>query len=138
MLAPKRVRYRKAQKGRMRGVAQRGSDVSYGDYALQAVGASWITSKQIEAGRVAISRHVKRAGRLWIRIFPDKPISKKPAETRMGKGKGNPEEWVAVVNRGRVIFEIEGVPETVAREAFRLAAHKLPLKTRFLVRGAEL
>ncbi len=138
MLAPKRVRYRKAQKGRMRGVTQRGSDVSYGDYALQALGASWITSKQIEAGRVAISRHVKRAGRLWIRIFPDKPISKKPAETRMGKGKGNPEEWVAVVNRGRVIFEIEGVPEEVAREAFRLAAHKLPLKTRFLVRGAEL
>ena len=138
MLAPKRVRYRKAQKGRMRGIAQRGSDVSYGDFALQAIGASWITSKQIEAGRVAISRHVKRTGRLWIRIFPDKPTSKKPAETRMGKGKGNPEEWVAVVNRGRVIFEIEGVPETVAREAFRLAAHKLPLKTRFLVRGAEL
>lgn len=138
MLAPKRVRYRKAQKGRMRGIAQRGSDVSYGDFALQALGASWITSKQIEAGRVAISRHVKRAGRLWIRIFPDKPVSKKPAETRMGKGKGNPEEWVAVVNRGRVIFEIEGVPEDIAREAFRLAAHKLPIKTRFLVRGAEL
>ncbi len=138
MLAPKRVRYRKAQKGRMRGVAQKGCDVSYGDFALQALGASWITSKQIEAGRVAISRHVKRAGRLWIRIFPDKPTSKKPAETRMGKGKGNPEEWVAVVNRGRVIFEIEGVPEPIAREAFRLAAHKLPVRTRFLVRGAEL
>lgn len=138
MLAPKRVRYRKAQKGRMRGIAQSGSDVSYGDFALQALGASWVTSKQIEAGRVAISRHVKRAGRLWIRIFPDKPISKKPAETRMGKGKGNPEEWVAVVKRGRVIFEIEGVPEPIAREAFRLAAHKLPVKTRFLVRGAEL
>jgi len=122
----------------MRGVAQKGCDVSYGDFALQALGASWITSKQIEAGRVAISRHVKRAGRLWIRIFPDKPISKKPAETRMGKGKGNPEEWVAVVNRGRVIFEIEGVPEPIAREAFRLAAHKLPVRTRFLVRGAEL
>jgi len=138
MLAPKRVRYRKMQKGRMRGIAQRGCDVSYGDFALQSLGASWITSKQIEAGRVAISRHVKRAGRLWIRIFPDKPTSKKPAETRMGKGKGNPEEWVAVVNRGRVIFEIEGVPEAIAREAFRLAAHKLPVATRFLVRGAEL
>ena len=138
MLAPKRVRYRKAQKGRMRGIAQQGSDVSYGDFALQALGASWVTSKQIEAGRVAISRHVKRQGRLWIRIVPDKPISKKPAETRMGKGKGNPEEWVAVVRRGRVLFEIEGVPEPIAREAFRLAAHKLPLKTRFLVRGAEL
>jgi large subunit ribosomal protein L16 len=138
MLAPKRVKYRKAQKGRMRGIAQKGSDVSYGDFALQALGASWVTSKQIEAGRVAISRHVKRTGRLWIRIFPDKPTSKKPAETRMGKGKGNPEEWVAVVRRGRVIYEIEGVPETIAREAFRLAAHKLPLQTRFLVRGAEL
>jgi large subunit ribosomal protein L16 len=138
MLSPKRVRYRKMQKGRMRGIAQSGSDVSYGDFALQAIGASWVTSKQIEAGRVAISRHVKRVGRLWIRIFPDKPISKKPAETRMGKGKGNPEEWVAVVRRGRVIFEIEGVPEPIAREAFRLAAHKLPVKTRFLVRGAEL
>jgi large subunit ribosomal protein L16 len=138
MLAPKRVKFRKAQKGRMRGIAQKGSDVSYGDFALQALGASWVTSKQIEAGRVAISRHVKRQGRLWIRIFPDKPTSKKPAETRMGKGKGNPEEWVAVVRRGRVIFEIEGVPEPIAREAFRLAAHKLPLQTRFLVRGAEL
>ncbi|MBI2891997.1 MAG: 50S ribosomal protein L16 [Deltaproteobacteria bacterium] len=138
MLAPKRVKFRKMQKGRMRGVSQKGCDVSYGDFALQSLDACWVTSKQIEAGRVAISRHVKRQGRLWIRIFPDKPISKKPAETRMGKGKGNPEEWVAVVKRGRVIFEIQGVPEPMAREAFRLASHKLPVKTRFLTRGAEL
>src|SRR5262245_40642612 len=119
MLAPKRVKYRKQMKGRVRGIARKGCDVSYGDFALQTLDAAWITSKQIEAGRVAISRHVKRVGRLWIRIFPDKPTSKKPAETRMGKGKGNPEEWVAVVQRGRVIFEIEGVPENIAREAFR-------------------
>ena len=138
MLAPKRVKYRKQMKGRVRGITRKGCDVSYGDFALQTLDAAWITSKQIEAGRVAISRHVKRVGRLWIRIFPDKPTSKKPAETRMGKGKGNPEEWVAVVQRGRVIFEIEGVPETIAREAFRLAAHKLPVQTRFLVRGAEI
>ena len=134
MLAPKRVRYRKAQKGRMRGIAQKGSDVSYGDFALQALGASWVTSKQIEAGRVAISRHVKRAGRLWIRIFPDKPISKKPAETRMGKGKGNPEMWVAVIKPGRMLFEMEGVPRDVAVQALRLAASKLPLATRFVAR----
>ena len=138
MLSPKRVKYRKMQKGRMRGMARTGCDVSYGDFALQSLDAAWITSKQIEAGRVAISRHVKRAGRLWIRIFPDKPISKKPAETRMGKGKGNPEEWVAVVKRGRVLFEMQGVPEAMAREAFRLASHKLPVKTRFISRGDEI
>jgi large subunit ribosomal protein L16 len=129
MLSPKRTKFRKQQKGKNRGIAWRGSDVSFGDFALQAVGRSFITSRQIEAGRMAITRHVKRAGKLWIRIFPDKPITKKPLEVRMGSGKGSVEGWVCVVK--------PGVPEKDAREAFRLAAAKLPIETRFLARGAE-
>ncbi|MBN1335558.1 MAG: 50S ribosomal protein L16 [Deltaproteobacteria bacterium] len=132
MLSPKRTKYRKAQKGRMRGVARRGCEVSFGGFALQATSCGWVTARQIEAARVALTRHVKRGGQVWIRVFPDKPISKKPAETRMGKGKGNPEEWVAVVRPGKVLYEIAGVEEDVAREAFRLAGHKLPIRTRFL------
>lgn len=135
MLSPSKVKHRKQQKGRMRGTAYRGSDVSFGDFGLQAEECGWITARQIEAARVAINRHVKRGGKLWIRIFPDKPISKKPLETRMGRGKGAPEEWVAVVKPGRVLYEISGVDEATAREAFRLAGHKLPVKTRFLTRG---
>ena len=138
MLSPKRVKFRKTFKGRTKGIASRGIAVSFGEFAIKTLDPGWITNRQIEAARVAMTREMKRGGKVWIRIFPDKPISKKPAETRMGKGKGNPEEWVAVVRRGRVLFEIEGVPEPIAREAFRLAAHKLPVKTRFLVRGAEL
>lgn len=134
MLQPKKVKHRKQQKGRMRGLAYRGSDVSFGDYGLKAVGRGRITARQIEAARIAMTRHVKRGGKIWIRIFPDKPITKKPAETRMGKGKGNPEEWVCVVKPGRMLYEMEGVPLDVAREAFRLAAHKLPIETRFVVR----
>ena len=134
MLAPKKVKYRKKQKGRMRGMAYRGSTVSFGEYALMCLSPGWITAKQIEAGRIAMTRHVKRGGKIWIRIFPDKPITKKPAETRMGKGKGSPEEWVAVVKPGKIMYEMEGVPLPVAREAFRLAARKLPVKTRFVVR----
>jgi len=134
MLSPKRVKYRKKQKGRMRGLAYRGSDVSFGTYGLQATECGRITSRQIEAARVALTRHVKRGGKVWIRLFPDKPISKKPAETRMGKGKGAPEFWVAVIKPGRVLYELDGVPEDVAREAFRLAGHKLPVGTRFLKR----
>jgi len=137
MLSPKRTKFRKQQKGKNRGIAWRGSDVSFGDFGLQAVGRSYITSRQIEAGRMAITRHVKRAGKLWIRIFPDKPITKKPLEVRMGSGKGSVEGWVCVVKPGRVLFEISGVPEKDAREAFRLAAAKLPIETRFLARGAE-
>ena len=135
MLSPKKVKYRKQQKGRMRGTAHRGSDVSFGDYGLQAVGRDWITARQIEASRMAIQRHVKRAGKLWIRVFPDKPITKKPLEVRMGSGKGSVEGWVAVVKPGKVLFEISGVTEKMAREAFHLAAAKLPLETRFLARG---
>ena len=134
MLAPKRVRYRKRQKGRMKGAAYRGNKVSFGDFGLKALECGWITAKQIEAARIAITRHVKRGGKVWIRIFPDKPITKKPAETRMGKGKGSPEGWVAVVKPGRILYEIKGVPEDVAREAFRLASHKLPIATRFVSR----
>jgi large subunit ribosomal protein L16 len=134
MLAPKKVKYRKKQKGNMRGRPLRGTQVSFGEYGLMALAPGWITSKQIEAGRVAMTRHVKRGGKIWIRIFPDKPITKKPAETRMGKGKGSPEEWVAVVKPGKIMYEMEGVPESVAREAFRLAAMKLPIRTRFVVR----
>src|SRR5215218_8443782 len=134
MLSPKKVKYRKSMKGNMRGVAYAGSDVSFGDYGLQAMECGRITSRQIEAARMAITRHVKRAGKLWIRFFPDKPVSKKPQETRMGKGKGNPEEWVAVVRPGRVMYELEGVTETLAREAFHLAEHKLSVQTRFLGR----
>lgn len=135
MLQPKRTKFRKQQKGRNRGVAWRGSDVSFGDYALQSMDNAWITGRQIEAGRMAIQRHVKRAGKLWIRVFPDKPITKKPLEVRMGSGKGGVEGWVAVVKPGRVLFEISGVTEKEARDAFALASAKLPIETRVLVRG---
>jgi large subunit ribosomal protein L16 len=134
MLAPKRVKFRKQQKGRMRGMAFRGSAVSFGDFGLKALGCGYLTSRQIEAARVAISRHVKRGGKLWIRVFPDKSITKKPAETRMGKGKGSPEAWVAVIKPGRMLYEIKGVPEDIARAALNLAAHKLPIPTRFVSR----
>jgi len=135
MLQPKKVKYRKMMKGRMKGKAHRGSTVSFGEYGLQAMDRGRITARQIEAARIAMTRYVKRGGKIWIRIFPDKPISKKPAETRMGKGKGNPEEWVVVVKPGRVLYEMEGVSSKVAQEAFRLAANKLPLQTRFVARG---
>ena len=138
MLSPKRVKYRKRQKGRMRGYAHRGSEVSFGDFGLQATERGWLSARQIEAGRIALTRHVKRGGQVWIRVFPDKPLSKKPAETRMGKGKGNPEKWVAVVKPGRILYELEGVPEEMAREAFRLCGHKLPLSTRFMLRREVL
>ena len=138
MLAPKRVKLRKTHKGRMRGKATRGNRVSFGEYGLQAQEASWITNRQIEAARVAMTRHIKRGGKVWIRIFPDKPITQKPAETRMGKGKGNPEGWVAVVKPGRIMFELEGVPEEMAIKAMELAAAKLPIKTRFVVREHQL
>jgi large subunit ribosomal protein L16 len=134
MLSPKRVKYRKQQKGRMRGAAWRGSSIDFGEYALQALEPAWITAKQIEAARVAITRHVKRGGKLWVRIFPDKPVTFKPAETRMGKGKGNPEYYVAVVKPGRILFELAGVNEGLAKESMMLAARKLPIKTRFMVR----
>ena len=135
MLLPKRVKYRKQQRGRMTGTALRGAEVDFGEYGLQALEPAWITNRQIEAARVALTRHIKRGGKVWIRIFPDKPVTMKPAETRMGKGKGNPEHWVAVVKPGRVLFELEGVAEKTAREALRLAAAKLPIKTRVIVRG---
>ena len=122
-------------KGRIRGVAKAGTDVHFGDYGLQAISSGRVTARQIEAARIAMTRHVKRQGKIWIRVFPDKPVSKKPAETRMGKGKGPVDAWVAVVKRGRVMYEMDGIPEDVAREALRLAAHKLPIKTRFLKRG---
>ena len=134
MLSPKRVKYRKQQKGKIKGKASRGNTISFGDYGLQTLEPGWITNRQIEAARVAMTRHIKRGGKVWIRIFPDKPITSKPAETRMGKGKGNPEGWVAVVKPGRVMFELEGVEESVARRALELAAAKLPVKTRFLIR----
>jgi len=134
MLQPKKVKHRKVQKGRLKGKAWRGSRVSFGDYALQAQGHGFITARQIEAARIAMTRHIKRGGKVWIRIFPDKPVSKKPAETRMGKGKGNPESWVARVKRGRILYEIEGVSEEVAHEALRLAAHKLPIRTKVVIR----
>ena len=134
MLSPKKVKWRKQQKGRMRGLAKGGNTVDFGDWALQAVECGWITARQIEAARVAINRHIKRGGKLYLRMFPDKPITKKPAETRMGKGKGNPEEWVCVVKPGRVLFELEGVDEKLAREAFHLADHKLSVPTRVLRR----
>ena len=135
MLSPKRTKYRKAQKGNNRGTARRGSDVSFGDFAMQAVEPGRVTSRQIEAARMAITRHVKRAGKLWIRIFPDMPVSKKPLEVRMGGGKGAVEEWAAHVLPGRVMYELQGVDEPTAREAFRLAGHKLPIAFKFLVRG---
>ncbi|GAB4231493.1 MAG: 50S ribosomal protein L16 [Deltaproteobacteria bacterium] len=136
MLAPKRVKFRKMMKGRRRGKAQSGNTLNFGDFGVKAADAGWITSRQIEAARIAMTRFIKRGGKIWIRIFPDKPITKKPAETRMGKGKGAPEEWVSVVRAGRVLYEIEGVDEATAREAFRLAAHKLPVQTIFLSREA--
>jgi large subunit ribosomal protein L16 len=135
MLSPKRTKYRKMQKGNNRGLATVGSDISFGDFGLQALEPARLTSRQIEAGRMAIQRHVKRAGKLWIRVFPDHPVTRKPLEVRMGGGKGNPEEWAAIVKRGRVLFEISGVAEDIAREAFRLAGHKLPMDCRFLARG---
>ena len=134
MLAPKKVKFRKRFKGRVRGTAERGTRISFGDYAIVALEGGWITSRQLEAARVATTRYMKRQGKLYLRVFPDKPVTKKPAETRMGKGKGPPEYWVAVVKRGRVIYELEGVDEDAAKEAFRLAGHKLPLKTKFITR----
>ncbi len=135
MLSPKRTKFRKMQKGNNRGLAMTGSDVSFGDFALQCVEPARVTSRQIEAARMAIQRHVKRAGKLWIRIFPDRPVTKKPLEVRMGGGKGAPEEWCALVLPGRVMYEISGVSEEIAKEAFRLAAHKLPMQCKFLARG---
>jgi large subunit ribosomal protein L16 len=134
MLQPKKVKHRKMFKGRLRGKALRGNTLAFGAYGLQAMTTGFITARQIEAARIAMTRHVKRGGKVWIRVFPDKPVSKKPAETRMGKGKGNPEAWVAPVKRGRVLYEMEGVEPEVAREALRLAAHKLPIRTRFVQR----
>ena len=134
MLMPKKVKFRKQQRGRMAGKAFRGSSVDFGQFGLKALEPGWITNRQIEAARVALTRRIKRGGKVWIRIFPDKPVTKKPAETRMGKGKGAPEFWVAVIKPGRVLFEIEGVTEELAREAFRLAGHKLPIRTKFVVR----
>lgn len=135
MLMPKRIKFRRQHRGRMKGQATRGSSIAFGEYGLKALEPKWITNKQIEAARVAITRHVKRMGKLWIRVFPDKPITKKPAETRMGKGKGAPEGWVVVVKPGRVLFELEGVSKELAREAMELAAAKLPLKTKFVSRS---
>ena len=137
MLLPKRVKYRRVMRGRMKGQALRGNKVTHGSFGLQALEASWITSNQIEAARIAMTRYIKRGGKVWIKIFPDKPVTEKPAETRMGSGKGSPEYWVAVVKPGRVLFEIDGVSEEVAREALRLAMHKLPIKCKFVVREAE-
>jgi large subunit ribosomal protein L16 len=135
MLIPKKVKFRKQQKGRMRGTAYRGSDLNFGEFGLQAVECGKISSKQIEAARIAMTRHVKRGGKLWIRIFPDKPFTKKPAEVRMGKGKGSPEGWVAVIRPGRILYEMTGVSPEMAKEALRLASHKLPVKTRFIQRS---
>ncbi len=138
MLMPKKVKYRKQQRGRRKGMAKGGSYIAFGDFALQAMETGWVTARQIEAARIAISRSVKRGGKVWIRIFPDKPITKKPLETRMGKGKGPPEQWVAVVKTARILYELEGVPVDVAEAAMRLASHKLPIKTRFIKRDEEL
>ncbi len=137
MLSPKRVKYRKQQKGRMRGKASRGNTVAFGTYGLEALECGYLTSQQIEAARIAMTRYVKRGGKIWIRIFPDKPFTRKPAETRMGKGKGSPEGWVAVIRPGRILYEMEGITEDIAREALRLASHKLPLRTRFVLREEE-
>ena len=134
MLMPKKVKYRRRQKGRMKGKATSGSSVDFGDYGLKAMEPGWITERQIEAARIAMTRYTRRGGKIWIRIFPDKPVSKKPAETRMGKGKGAPEGWVAVVKPGRILYEMEGLSEEIAREAMRLAAHKLPIRTKFVTR----
>jgi large subunit ribosomal protein L16 len=134
MLMPKKTKFRKQQRGRMNGLALRGSSISFGQYGLQALEPAWITSRQIEAARIAMTRHVRRGGKIWIRVFPDKPVSKKPAETRMGKGKAAPEFWVAVVKPGRILYEMDGVEESIAREAMRLASRKLPIATRFLMK----
>jgi len=135
MLSPKKVKFRKQQKGKMRGLARRGSALNFGEFGLQAVECGTISSKQIEAARIAMTRHVKRGGKMWIRIFPDKPFTKKPAEVRMGKGKGAPEGWVAVIRPGRILYEMEGIPRELAKEALRLASHKLPVKTKFIERS---
>ncbi len=137
MLMPKKVKHRKQMKGRMTGTAQRGAEISFGEYGLKTLEPGWITDRQIEAARIAMTRHIKRGGKVWIRMFPDKPITKKPAETRMGKGKGAPDHWVAVVKPGRVLYEIEGVSEEMAREALRLAAQKLPIKCKFVMRSEQ-
>ena len=137
MLLPKRVKYRRVQRGRLKGVAHRGNKVNYGDFGLQALEPAWITSNQIEAARIAMTRYIKRGGKVWIKIFPYKPITEKPAETRMGSGKGSPEYWVAVVKPGRIMFEIGGVDEALAREAMRLAANKLPIKCKFVVKAEQ-
>jgi large subunit ribosomal protein L16 len=134
MLMPKKVKFRKVQRGRMKGKAWRGSTISFGEYGLKAMDCGWITSRQIEAARIAMTRFIKRGGKVWIRLFPDKPITKKPAETRMGKGKGAPEEWVAVIRPGKILFEMEGVGVETAQQAMRLAAHKIPMKTKFVAR----
>ena len=134
MLMPSKVKYRKQQRGRRCGKAYKGSSVSFGDYGLKSLDSAWVTARQIEASRVAMTRFIKRGGKIWIRVFPDKPITKKPTEVRMGKGKGSPEAWVAVIKPGRILFEMEGVPEDIAREAMRLASHKLPIRTRFVTR----
>jgi len=138
MLSPKKVKFRKQMKGRRRGIAWRGSSLTFGEYGLQAIGNGWVNAKEIEAARIAMTRYVKRGGRGWIRIFPDKPITKKPAEVRMGKGKGAPEGWVAVVRPGRILYEMQGVPRELAIEAFRLAAHKLSIQTKFVERSESL
>ena len=138
MLMPAKTKYRKQMKGRMKGRAARGNTLNFGDYGLQATQCGWLTARQIEAARIAMTRFIKRSGRIWIRIFPDKPITKKPAETRMGKGKGPPEDWVAVIRPGLILYEMEGIPEDRAREAFRLASHKLSVATKFIMRGGPL
>jgi large subunit ribosomal protein L16 len=139
MLMPSKVKYRKSQRGRMRGTARRGAELSFGEFGLQALEPCWLTARQIEAGRITITRYMKRRGKLWVRVFPWKPVTKKPTEVRMGKGKGDPEFWVDVVRPGRIIFELEGIPDDIAKEAMRLAAHKLPIRTRFISReGREL
>ncbi|MCE7884954.1 MAG: 50S ribosomal protein L16 [Actinobacteria bacterium ATB1] len=137
MLMPRKVKHRKQQRGRLKGNSKGHDSVQFGDYGLQALGPGWITNRQIESARIAITRHIKRGGKVWITVFPDKPVTQKPAETRMGSGKGNPEHWVAVVKPGRIMFELSGVSEAIAREAMRLAGHKLPIKTRFVTREAE-
>ena len=138
MLMPKRVKYRRVQRGRMKGIATRGNTLSNGNYGLVAIEPAWITSNQIEAARIAMTRYIRRGGQVWIKIFPDKPVTEKPAETRMGSGKGSPEYWVAVVKPGRIMFEMDGVTEDIAREAMRLASHKLPIKTRFVKKETEV
>ena len=138
MLMPRKVRHRKVQRGRMTGMAKGGTRLAFGEFGIQALEPGWLTNRQIEAARIAMTRHIKRGGKVWINVFPDKPITQKPAETRMGSGKGNPEKWVAVVKPGRVLFELSGVPEPVAREAMRLAIHKLPISARFIVREEEV